>query len=76
MPAGDLGFSVLVFVSCAVVCLAVLLLRRARLGYELGGPGFAKAASATFLVGLWGVYVGLSVMAEYGMLPEALTSFP
>ena len=38
VPAGDLGFSVGVFSTCAVGCLLLLVLRRATLGYELGGP--------------------------------------
>ena len=32
VPAGDLGFSVGVFVGCALVCIAVLAVRRSLVG--------------------------------------------
>ena len=56
--------------------LALLVLRRAFLGYELGGPAVPKVLSAIILVGLWGAYLVLSIMAENGMLPKAVTNFP
>ena len=37
VPAGSLGFSVVVFVSVALVCVVVLLGRRFTVGGELGG---------------------------------------
>ena len=39
VKAGDLAFSVTVFSICAVVCVAVLAMRRRLFGGELGGPG-------------------------------------
>jgi len=57
---GDLGFSVIVFTICAVVCIFLLLLRRKFFGGELGGPTIPKFASSAFLVFLWFIYVGLS----------------
>jgi len=66
VPAGDLGFSVAVFSACAVGCLLLLVLRRATLGYELGGPDGPKYASAIFLGILWMGYIGLSSAAAYG----------
>ena len=60
VPAGSLGFSVGVFTSCAIACIISLTLRRAAFGAELGGqlrwPTFA------FFVGLWVLYIALSVM--------------
>jgi len=76
VPSGDLGFSVMVFSGCAVVCLALLSLRRATLGFELGGPFVAKVWSVFVLVSLWGLYLVLSIAAENGLLPPAVTSFP
>ena len=60
VPAGDLGFSVAVFTGCALVCLGVVVMRRAVLGMELGGPDGPKKATAMFFVFLWFVYIGLS----------------
>jgi len=60
VPAGSLSFSVAVYTPCATACLAVLLIRRMRGGYELGGDAKSKYATAILLVGLWLVYVALS----------------
>jgi len=37
VPAGTLGFSVVLFCLCAVTCIVVLLIRRKVVGGELGG---------------------------------------
>ena len=60
VPAGNLGFSVMVFCACATICLATLVARRALLGYELGMA--LRVPTAAFFVGLWFAYIGLSVM--------------
>ena len=59
VPAGALGFSVMVFSVCAVACLGVLVLRRAVIGYELG---YAHTTStAVGFVLLWFFYIAASV---------------
>ena len=64
VPAGSLGFSVVVFSVCAVLTLGILFLRRATLGVELGGnPGLASW-TAGFFVLLWLLYVALSIWQE------------
>jgi hypothetical protein len=55
VPAGDLGFSVVIFLCTAVVCIAVLAVRRQTLGYELGGK--YRLVSGSILVSLWGLYI-------------------
>uniref|UniRef100_A0A1I7U5H1 Calx-beta domain-containing protein n=1 Tax=Caenorhabditis tropicalis TaxID=1561998 RepID=A0A1I7U5H1_9PELO len=68
VDAGDLGFSVTVFMICSVLFLIVLVLRRklALFGKgELGGPFGPKTLSTLFFVGLWIVYVGLSIWNMY-----------
>jgi len=65
---GDLGFSVSVFAACALVCLGTLLLRRATLGFELGGPRPIAVLTSVFFVFLWFVYIGSSVMYTYGLV--------
>jgi len=62
VPAGSLGFSVLVFTVCALLCLALLQVRRIVHGGELGGPAGSKWASAAVLCALWFVYIALSAM--------------
>eukprot|EP00435_Cladocopium_sp_Y103_P007753 s1688_g2.t1 len=60
VQAGDLAFSVTVFSICAVVCVAVLAVRRRLFGGELGGPLPAKIVSAVIMIGLWLIYIGMS----------------
>jgi hypothetical protein len=62
VPAGSLGFSVVVFVSTALICVLVLLVRRCRVGGELGGTKNGRTISCGFLCTLWGVYVVMSIM--------------
>mmetsp|Transcript_65765 Transcript_65765/g.196548 ORF Transcript_65765/g.196548 Transcript_65765/m.196548 type:complete len:189 (+) Transcript_65765:2-568(+) len=76
VPAGDLGFSVLVFACCAIASVCILLIRRSQLGFELGGPIVPKMLSAALLVGLWGVYLTLSILAQSGLLPKSVVAFP
>jgi len=69
MIAGSLGFSVVIFSICAIVCILTLYVRRAIFGYELGG----KAAKPTgmFFISLWLIYVGISSLEIKG----EITSF-
>jgi len=60
VEAGGLAFSVSVFTLCALICLALLYIRRIMCGGELGGPQQLKVASAGLLVGLWFFYIGMS----------------
>jgi len=64
VPAGSLGYSVTVFSCCAVVTLATLFLRRAVLGFELGGNPLLAKLTAVFFVGLWFVYIVLSIIRD------------
>ena len=64
VPAGSLGYSVSVFCGCAVVCLGTIFLRRAVLGFELGGPSGVATITAVFFVLLWGVYLLLSILRD------------
>uniref|UniRef100_A0A7S4LQM0 Calx-beta domain-containing protein n=1 Tax=Oxyrrhis marina TaxID=2969 RepID=A0A7S4LQM0_OXYMA len=58
VPAGNLGFSVGVFTTCALLCIAGLVVRRKLFGGELGGPRGPKVVSAVFFVCLWFTYIG------------------
>ena len=68
MPAGTLATSVATFCSCAMVCFAILYYRRLNCGGELGGPmGPAKIHSAMLCM-LWLTYIGVSIMANKGVI--------
>ena len=55
-----------VFSFSALVCLGVLVLRRACIGFELGGSPQWAIATAVFFVFLWFFYIGASVLYTYG----------
>lgn len=61
-PPGNLAYSVVVFISCAVVAFIVLGLRRKIIGGELGGPRSSAMASCFLLISLWVIYITLSIM--------------
>merc|ERR1712023_420581 len=67
--AGDLVFSVTVFVVCSLVCLGALAARRAATGAELGG-GNGKYALAALFALLWVCYIAASSASTLGVLPE------
>lgn len=65
VPAGSLGFSVVVFCVCAVCCVIFLLIRRCKVGGELGGGKNGRLGSAIFLVCLWLLYIVMSILQAY-----------
>jgi len=65
-PAGDLVFSVFVFFAFAVVCIALLTIRRWYFDGELGGPKTFAWASSTYLAFSWLFYVVISAMKAEG----------
>jgi len=68
MPAGDVGFSVMMYLITSVLCFILLIARRIIFKGELGGPTTSKYASAVFLFILWLLYVIFSSMKATGML--------
>ncbi|RDD45318.1 Sodium/calcium exchanger 3 [Trichoplax sp. H2] len=72
VPAGNLASSVILFTICAVICIALLMLRRiipSFGGSELGGPTKSKYISGLLLVTLWIVYVIISSLQVYRIIP-------
>lgn len=65
---GNLGFSVLLYCICAFICAAVLMIRRAYLGGELGGPKIPKIATVFFFISLWLFYLIMSTLEAYGFI--------
>mmetsp|Transcript_18143 Transcript_18143/g.31001 ORF Transcript_18143/g.31001 Transcript_18143/m.31001 type:complete len:221 (+) Transcript_18143:2267-2929(+) len=62
VPAGDLAFSVFVFLIVAITCFVVLVFRRLCLKGELGGPKIPRYVSAVFLIMLWCIYILMSAL--------------
>lgn len=81
VPSGSLGFSVIVFCFCAVICIIFLIIRRKTVGGELGGSSSGRLGSAAFLTSLWLFYIIMSIMQAqniggignntYGITPKA-----
>ncbi len=65
VPADSLGFSVVVFVICAVTCVITLLIRRKVVKGELGGEPTGRLGSLVFLSSLWMLYIVLSILQAY-----------
>eukprot|EP01051_Picozoa_sp_SAG22_P010148 SAG22_NODE_894_length_6640_cov_3.923559_4_plen_880_part_00 len=65
VPAGTLGFSVIVFSGGATTVLGGIMLRRKLFGAELGGP-WAKIYGFIFIM-TWFTYVALSIMNTKGV---------
>lgn len=62
VPAGSLGFSVVVFICVACTCVVILLIRRAVVKGELGGSSFGRTLSCFALCSLWFVYIIMSTL--------------
>merc|ERR1719313_1651787 len=65
VPAGSLGFSVVVFCFCAILCIICLMMRRRSIGGELGGEENGRKATLAFLCTLWLVYILMSILQAY-----------
>lgn len=76
VPPGSMAFSVIMFLSCSLVCFLVLLLRRLFLGGELGGSGPARPISAAILISLWFIYVLFVSLESYGVLEINIGDIP
>lgn len=74
VPAGNLGFSVIVFTCCALATIALILLRRyiPLFGGELGGPKIPKIISGVALIVLWIFYVLMASMQTYEYIESSI----
>ena len=63
---GSLGYSVMVFCICALICIALMVFRRqAFIGGELGGTQKYRAPTSTVMLMLWLTYVVMSTLEAY-----------
>jgi len=68
VAAGSLGFSVVLFCCCGIVCLGTIYARQLSGIGALGGPSGPKNATGMLFVGLWFVYVAVSWLEVEGMI--------
>jgi len=69
---GDLGFSVIVFTLCAILTIAMILVRRKFGGQELGGNRTMAIVCAILLCILWVLYVLLSTLTTYHIIEPGI----
>jgi solute carrier family 8 (sodium/calcium exchanger) len=67
VPAATLGFSVIVFCVVAVIGILIFIIRRQVVGGELGGKQFGRTLSASILVGLWLIYIIMSILQSFNI---------
>ena len=75
VPAGSLGFSVIVYTVCAIIALTILVMRHFLPIFgkaELGGPQKPKIISGVVLMCLWVIYVLLSSLQTKGYIQFSL----
>ncbi|XP_076313890.1 sodium/calcium exchanger 1-like [Tachypleus tridentatus] len=66
---GSLAFSVTLFCVCAFLTALTLMLRRHRaVGGELGGTKKYKLPTTLFFIGLWLLYILMSILETYGII--------
>lgn len=68
VPAGDLAFSVMLFLITSIICFIILIARRFIIGGELGGPKNSAYASSFACISLWFIYVIFSSIKAYGII--------
>jgi len=71
VPAGALGFSVVIYTMVALLAIMLLMMRRYLDVFgkaELGGPFWPRVGSVAFLAGLWFLYVALSALQAYDVI--------
>jgi len=67
VPAGTIGFSVMVYSILALVAVLFLIFRRKTGGGELGGPTkWSNTIGSIFMAGLWFAYIILSIIGGGG----------
>jgi solute carrier family 8 (sodium/calcium exchanger) len=71
VPAAGLDLSVVLFLSCSLVGIAILIFRRCTVKGELGGSQAGRTASALIFVVLWLIYIVFSCLGQYGYISIA-----
>lgn len=69
VPADGLSFSVTLFIITSTLCLLTLVIRRCTVKGELGGNVVVKWLTFCFFIFLWLVYLILSALKIYDVIP-------
>ena len=68
VPSKGLDLSVVLFLSCCLVGVVILIFRRCYVGGELGGSKTGRMISAIMFVSLWLIYIVFSCLGQYDVI--------
>lgn len=68
VPAKGLDLSVVLFLSCCIVGICILVFRRCTVGGELGGSKRCRTISAIMFFSLWLIYIVFSCLGQYDVI--------
>ena len=68
VPAKGLDLSVVLFLTCCLIGVGILVFRRCYVKGELGGSQSGRTASAIVFTCLWLVYIVFSCLGQYGVI--------
>jgi len=68
VPSKGLDLSVILFISCCLVGVCILIFRRCVVKGELGGSKFGRTLSAIIFTFLWLIYIVFSCLGQYNVI--------
>lgn len=68
VPSKGLDLSVVLFLSCTLVGIAILIVRRCMYKGELGGPKTSRIVSCFVFISLWFIYIIFSCLGQYDFI--------
>lgn len=74
VPAKGLDLSVVLYLSCSLVGIGVLIFRRASVKGELGGETKCRVISCIIFSSLWLIYIVFSCLGQYDVISISSSS--
>ena len=68
MPSKGLDLSIVLFLSCCLVGIGILVFRRWYFKGELGGDKKPRIISMIIFFGLWLIYIVFSTLGQYDVI--------
>ena len=68
MPSKGLNLSVVLFLSCCMVGVGILIFRRMKVKGELGGSSTGRLVSCIIFICLWLIYIIFSGLGQYDVI--------
>ena len=68
VPAKGLDLSVVLYLSCSLVGIGILIVRRLSVKGELGGDSKCRTISCLLFVSLWFIYIIFSCLGQYDVI--------